>query len=531
MNIELLDLMDFCRNHNKIICYGSASYGYTTKHFLELHGFKVAFFFVSGKVLNAKVEDIPVASIEDAFDQGKNAGIILSLTTRNHADVKKKIRKYIGSEVDVYPITEVLWEKMYEELVLRRRHVLLHKNVLVDVIIKKYDIRIEKIKKEYKRICVSNIVMGNMGSIGEWVLHCYLHQKKQEDIFRLYYPYTAYENSLKPANAILVSKLQGAGMEILSKDNLDFWRYFINKDKELFDFQNELVFRRQFTEKILAEISMEDSFFSFIRLEPAERARGKAEYLQMGGGQDFVCLSGRDGFYVNHKYGTDKNFLIDEYRNSDIETRRVAVDYLQQQSIQVVRMGAGVQKEFSCANVIDYASKYHSEFMDIYLSANCKFFVSDLNGIQSLAALFFKPIVITNAGLLTTRYDYMPIFKQKTDIAILKKFWNPKEKRYLTIREMMKYEVESSFSKSIIAVFYLYKKQGIIPVENTPEEIRDVIQEMNERLDGTYSESEEDRILQAKYRKIVDDYPKGDNVLSHWRLGADFLRNNQWLLD
>jgi hypothetical protein len=96
---------------------------------------------------------------------------------------------------------------------------------------------------------------------------------------------------------------------------------------------------------------------------------------------------------------------------------------------------------------------------------------------------------------------------------------------------MMKYEVESSFSKSIIAVFYLYKKQGIIPVENTPEEIRDVIQEMNERLDGTYSESEEDRILQAKYRKIVDDYPKGDNVLSHWRLGADFLRNNQWLLD
>ena len=36
---------------------------------------------------------------------------------------------------------------------------------------------------------------------------------------------------------------------------------------------------------------------------------------------------------------------------------------------------------------------------------------------------------------------------------------------------------------------------------------------------------------QNRYREIVDNFPMRDNVLNNWRLGASFLRENQWLLD
>ena len=416
-----------------------------------------------------------------------------------------------------------------------RRNNLLKENRLIFERNHEYDIRITKIKEKYSHIAVSNIAMGTMGELGEWILYLYLHRKNEDNIFHLYYPYTILEQApdleLSGVNLFLTNRFYGEGIELLSKDNLLFWQYFIYKEKNMFDFYDELKYASQFTEDMLLEISLKDDLPSYILFDSEEEIRGKAECLKMGCISNFVCLSARDSFYINKLRSSDCINFIDEYRNSNIETRHVAVKYLQQHYIQVVRMGAGAQKEFSGDNVIDYATKYHSEFMDVYLAANCKFFVSDLNGIQSLAELFSKPMVITNASMLTTRYDAVPIFKQKTDIAILKKLWKSKENRYLTIREMIKYEVESDFQKNGTAVLYLYKKQGIVPIENTSEEIRDVIKEMNERLDETYSESEEDKVLQAKYRKIVDEYPKGENILSHWRLGADFLRNNQWLLE
>ena len=81
-----------------------------------------------------------------------------------------------------------------------------------------------------------------------------------------------------------------------------------------------------------------------------------------------------------------------------------------------------------------------------------------------------------------------------------------------------------------------YNSKGVQIINNTPEEIRDVVIEMVERLNGTWKAYEEDEELQKRFWEI---FPK--NALDAFsgkplhgairaKFGASFLRNNQsWI--
>ena len=70
---------------------------------------------------------------------------------------------------------------------------------------------------------------------------------------------------------------------------------------------------------------------------------------------------------------------------------------------------------------------------------------------------------------------------------------------------------------------------GITLVENTPDEIRDVVIEMEERLKGTWKTTKEDEILQRKFWSLYKSSELHGKIYS--RIGADFLRTYQALLD
>ena len=73
-----------------------------------------------------------------------------------------------------------------------------------------------------------------------------------------------------------------------------------------------------------------------------------------------------------------------------------------------------------------------------------------------------------------------------------------------------------------------YDKAGLKIVENTSEEILDLAREMNERIDGTWKEMEEDKKLQEKYWSL---FPEDSlNKTCPARIGALFLRKNRELL-
>ena len=72
-------------------------------------------------------------------------------------------------------------------------------------------------------------------------------------------------------------------------------------------------------------------------------------------------------------------------------------------------------------------------------------------------------------------------------------------------------------------------------IENSEEEILDLVMEMNARLDGKWIETPEDIELQRKYQRIYKEWflkqHYKESTMLRIRIGALFLRKNVFLLD
>lgn len=74
----------------------------------------------------------------------------------------------------------------------------------------------------------------------------------------------------------------------------------------------------------------------------------------------------------------------------------------------------------------------------------------------------------------------------------------------------------------------LYDEEGIDIIENAPDEITDLAREMLDRLEGTFVETDDDRILQGQYMGLLKPGHIGYRAAS--RVGAAFLRKYRHLL-
>lgn len=535
---NLNGLLTFCKNYSAIICYGASDHGHTVKHFLEKKGIKVLFFLISDEVAKGEVRDgIPVHSIAECRELKQSYGIVLSLYDRHHKSVKENLKKYSNRTDGIYSLSAEELKLLRSNLIsINRINVLSEPIYVENDEIDSYKRQIEEIKSKYDKVEFCYIEARRMGAFSLWMYYSYQRKSLQSNCFYVYYPVThehRNDERLRGSNGYLLTKLSGHGIEVISKKNINFWRYFFQTNKKY------CLLSEKYTEwgwnKELCSINGKiDLSQKYIKFDEKESLQGNDQLGKMGLNNDFVCISSRDSAYLQGlKRDEIKKDFRDVYRNSDIQAQFLAVDYLVNKNIRSVRMGAVVEEKINNSKIIDYASNYRTEFMDTYITSKCKFFVSDLSGIQVLAMLFSKPMVILNAPLLTTKGDLVPFFSPNKDIAIFKKMWNSTKMRYLTIREMLAYEVDGPCYEENIQgnVFRLYQENGIVPEDNTSVEILEVVKEMNERIDGTRKYDELDKNLQAKYRSIVDDYPKKDNFLNYWRIGAEFLRKNQWLLD
>ena len=81
----------------------------------------------------------------------------------------------------------------------------------------------------------------------------------------------------------------------------------------------------------------------------------------------------------------------------------------------------------------------------------------------------------------------------------------------------------------------IYEEKGVDFIDNTPEEIRDVVIEMAERLAGTWQAHPDDEALQQRFWEIFPTDAVNANGVPyhgeiHSRYGTKFLRNNkEWL--
>ena len=253
-----------------------------------------------------------------------------------------------------------------------------------------------------------------------------------------------------------------------------------------------------------------------------EKSLGRELEEKMFGGASppFVCLA-----IPSRKYKLAVDVPTTKYQGeltddtfsaiASLESYLPVIRKLVASGIAVVRMGI-LEDERLPDNlgplVIDYAFDFRSEYGDLWLHSKCLFTLVAAAGSHWFGAAFNRPTLMTDAYAIRSTYD-------QRDLVIPQQGWLQYEDRYLTFSEIG----NSEFARNVELI-----NNGLQIIKNTPEEIMDVTSEMILRLAGKWEETDEDRELQARYRKVVDSFQCHHRTPA--RMGAKFLREHQHLL-
>ncbi|MBF0343538.1 MAG: TIGR04372 family glycosyltransferase [Nitrospirae bacterium] len=225
----------------------------------------------------------------------------------------------------------------------------------------------------------------------------------------------------------------------------------------------------------------------------------------------YVCLHCRDDAFKPHL----KHY---SFRSVDINTYTLACEEIIKRGGWIIRMGDVSMKSYSPhSRIIDYAhSAFKNDDMDIFLTASCRFFIGCSSGLHTVAFAFGIPVVLVNL------VPMHPISYGINDISITKIIYNESEKRFLNFREMFLPELNDDNS------IMLFDNIGCVYVDNTDEEIREIIIEMLDNLEGKAVYSKEDELLQAKFKSLIPMNSLG--YASKARIGRNFLKKHKQLL-
>ncbi len=232
----------------------------------------------------------------------------------------------------------------------------------------------------------------------------------------------------------------------------------------------------------------------------------------------FVCL------HVRERGWRGDNSSAEDFRNADIDTYLPAIKAITDAGGWVVRMGdSGMKPLPKMPQVIDYAhSDAKSDWMDVFLCAQCRFFVATASGLYTFAIAFGTPVVMTNLLPACAMY-----YLSSRDLFIPRLGKFAYGNRYLNFMELLSPPV------GVAAVQSNYDKKNIKVIQNTAEEIRGLVQEMLERCNGRLQYSQEDEQLQKLFRSVTLDSGKlygEENPVVNARIGRDFLRKHAGLI-
>jgi putative glycosyltransferase (TIGR04372 family) len=246
-----------------------------------------------------------------------------------------------------------------------------------------------------------------------------------------------------------------------------------------------------------------------IQLTPEIDTAGRAALETLGLPPDawFVTLHVRESAYFRE----DTSWAHNRHRNSVVDTYLPAIKAIAERGGWVVRIGgADVTPLSDVEGVIDLATiRGHDPDLDTYCCAAGLFFLANESGPVFAATAFGVPLLGTN----WFGYGVWPV--SRNDLYIPKLLRNG-DGRYLSMAEM----VEPHFFG--ISAAEAYDSRGLEVIDNRPEDIRDAVVEMLDRLDGTVSYSDDEIALEEDLRHRSDPY----DIRSQGRIARDFLNRH-----
>lgn len=230
-----------------------------------------------------------------------------------------------------------------------------------------------------------------------------------------------------------------------------------------------------------------------------ENCRGIA-YLQKHGisPERYVCIHVRDQEYFNRIKKNEREKYNNSFRNINPSSYLMAVDYLVELGYHVIRMGKGFTNSFpySSPKFIDYAvSNDRDDFLDIWLTANCRYFLSSSSGIGELPIVFHTPFIGSNVFPWGRIFSWAPLAVSVPRLA-------QKNGELLNIKDMIEISVIGRIDGEY------YKKMGIEILENEPAEILGAVKDMEDKIQNGFHLSE----LNVKF---------WNNMKRDWRRGSD----------
>ncbi len=385
-----------------------------------------------------------------------------------------------------------------------------------------YEVKWQQIRQQYSHIYAYIL---RLEVIGECIpaFCCFInnHKQRNADELEIYIPRIYSSNGIFN---IEIYKMLFSYLNLIKSEDIMFWKYVLIKHSSEIDFSDFYMLkrRRNFPQQIAP------LYKGFISVPKEIQIYGAAMAKKLGIKDKYICFFARSATYNTVTSGSDDGH---GFRNADFNAYMLAAEWVKQQGFSSVKMGRYEQPYSGPVQCVDYAGVAADDMMDIYLSANCKFFVSGLTGLMYLPAMLGVPTLAVNVAPAMLGKGGCPC--TEADLWIPKKYYSEKKKRYLTLMEMAEVDVKC------ITIESKFDQEHIKFTDNTPEEIKEAVMEMNSRLDGTWMVTEEENAVYANYYKIFDRTQElVMSAESNW-LGCAFrapiaysyLKNNAYLLD
>ena len=254
---------------------------------------------------------------------------------------------------------------------------------------------------------------------------------------------------------------------------------------------------------------------------PEEMNKGRLWLKEQGWkeGQKFVCLQVRDSAYLGfEEWHTQYDWGYHSYRDSDIETYNLAIRWLADQGVWVLRMGKSVNNRVLIKHprVIDYP--FHperSDFLDVWLLANCDLCISTGSGLDAISDVYRRPILFLNCLPLNNMVSWSNSINYPKHLK-----WSDSD-NFLTLEEHLEHGYDNTKD---------YEEAGIDVIDLTSDEITLVVQECWSRLEDTFMETDDDTNQQNQFWKTMRESTlfkkQHDFIHPKARLASTFLRNN-----
>jgi len=242
--------------------------------------------------------------------------------------------------------------------------------------------------------------------------------------------------------------------------------------------------------------------------------RGYRAVREMGvpDGAWFVPIHARDGIFaptVEHVY---------DYRNCAMANYGAAIDAIIARGGWCIRMGEkGTPAIPERRGVINYPdTPFKSDWMDLFLCNQARFFLGNTSGLKMVSTISSVPCAAANMIPHDCAFGFL-----QSDISIPKllRLKNGTMPRFAEIfaSEISRYHDSREFTE-----------KGVVLLENTPEQIRDLAIEMLDALDGKTLRTPEDEARQEAFRRLLT--PCHHSYGTRSRIGTAFLREHAHLL-